>query len=273
VERLEAAVRLWRGGLASDEGEALAKARARLLARSGVGSDGADPARGLRALARNAFDTASRIRDRFSPDGWRVLHEIVEILDEAVRAPDRDDDVLAGRVLTRLAGFSGLVGENMVRLTGWRFLQCGRRLERGLLTAETGTALLGIEGEGVLDALLDFTDSRVTYRRRFSVELRAGAVLDLALLDPLNPRSLSYQVGALRDLLSQMPGNELGEMLDAPSRRAARLRVRVETASPAEVNAAWLARIARDLADISDLLTERFFAARAEAETERWDSE
>jgi len=161
----------------------------------------------------------------------------------------------------------------MVRLSGWRFLECGRRLERGLLTADTGSALLAVAGEGMLDALLDLTDSRVTYRRRFSVELRRSAVLDLAMLDPLNPRSLAYQVQSLRDLLAEMPGAAPGEPLDAPSRRAARLRVRIETAVAAEVDAAWLARIARDLADISDLLTERFFAARPEAAIERWDSE
>lgn len=275
VERLEAAVRLWRASLVADAPSgALAAARAALLARSGVGAADEDAALGLRHLARGAYDIASRIRDRFSPDGWRVLHEIVEVLDEAVAgSKGRDDDVLADRLLTRLAGFSGLVGENMVRLSGWRFLQCGRRLERGMLAAEVGAAFLAVEDEGVLDALLDYADSRMTYRRRFSVELSAPSVLDLVALDPLNPRSVAYQVEALRELLAQMPGNRPGESLDPPSRRAARLKVRLETALPAEVNAAWLARIARDLADISDLLTERFFAAEPEGAIERWEAE
>ncbi len=275
VERLEAAVRLWRAALAADAPSGkLAETRAALLVRSGVAQAGEDAALGLRQLARGAYDIASRIRDRFSPDGWRVLHEIVEVLDEAVAGPGgRDDDVLADRLLTRLAGFSGLVGENMVRLSGWRFLQCGRRLERGLLAAEIGAAFLAVEDEGVLDALLDYADSRMTYRRRFSVELSAPSVLDLVALDPLNPRSVAYQVEALRELLAQMPGNRPGESLDPPSRRAARLKVRLETALPGEVNAAWLGRVARDLADISDLLTERFFAAEPEGATERWDAE
>ena len=47
-----------------------------------------------------------------------------------------DDATRAMTVLLRkLAGFSGLVHENMYRFTGWRFLEIGRRLERGIQIA------------------------------------------------------------------------------------------------------------------------------------------
>ena len=38
-------------------------------------------------------------------------------------------------ILRKLAGFSGLLHENMYRFTGWRFLEIGRRLERGIQIA------------------------------------------------------------------------------------------------------------------------------------------
>ena len=38
-------------------------------------------------------------------------------------------------LLRKLAGFSGLVHENMYRFAGWRFLEIGRRLERGIQIA------------------------------------------------------------------------------------------------------------------------------------------
>ena len=47
-----------------------------------------------------------------------------------------DDATRAMTVLLRkLAGFSGLVHENMYRFAGWRFLEIGRRLERGIQIA------------------------------------------------------------------------------------------------------------------------------------------
>ncbi|WP_062210113.1 circularly permuted type 2 ATP-grasp protein [Aureimonas sp. AU12] len=282
AERTEAAARLWRSAIeragTQEEPSPIDLARTALLAQSGVGSAKAgetvDTAAGLRDLAATAFGIASRIRDRFSPDGWRVLAEIVALLDEAIAAPvDRDDAVLASRVLTRLAGFSGLVHENMYQFSGWRFLECGRRLERAMATANAAAAFLEAAGDGVYEALLDFTDSRITYRRRFSVELSPETVVDLAILDPLNPRSLTYQITAMRGVIATLPGNLAGESLDKASRRAARLLVRVQTADPGEVDAAFLTRIARDTCDISDLLTERYFAVGPQGEIERFGAE
>ncbi|WP_416358026.1 circularly permuted type 2 ATP-grasp protein [Aureimonas phyllosphaerae] len=275
AERIEVAVRLWRAALerrGEERETAVDAARRALLKRSGVRDD--DPLAGLHRAARSAFDIASRIRDRFSPDAWRVLAEVVELLDEARRRKDpADHPALAGRLLTRLAGFSGLVEENMYQFSGWRFLQCGRRIERGEATATATADFLAAGGEGVFEALLEFTDSRLTYRRRFSVELHAETVLDLCLLDPLNPRSVAYQVAAARRAMADLPGTHAGESLDLAARRIARLHVRLETAVPAEITPAFLTRVARDLRDISDLLSERYFAVAPQGSIERFGSE
>ncbi|WP_427025524.1 circularly permuted type 2 ATP-grasp protein [Aureimonas ureilytica] len=279
VERLEVAFRHWRAAIdraeAGEDPAPVDEARLSLLRMAGVGLGGADPIHGLRELADSAFHLASRIRDRFSPDAWRVLAEIAEVTAEAVRlAPrERDDALLAGRVLTRLAGFAGLVQENMYRFTGWRFLECGRRLERLSATAETAAAFVEAGGDGVYEALLEFTDSRMTYRRRFSVELGAATVIDLTLLDPLNPRSLAFQARTLEATLADLPGNLPGESLDAASRRAARLRVRLQTAEAGEVTPAFLRRVARDGFDMSDLLSQRYFALAPAGEIDRADTE
>jgi len=98
-------------------------------------------------------------------------------------------------------------------------------------------------------------------------------VLDLAILDPLNPRSLAFLANGLADTLSSLPGHLPGEALDTSARRAARLRVRLQTASPIEVDAAFLRRIAQDAADISNALTQRFFAARPTGAADRTGAE
>ncbi|WP_244497026.1 circularly permuted type 2 ATP-grasp protein [Aureimonas sp. D3] len=279
VERLEVAFRHWRAAIARAEaGEDPApvdEARISLLRISGVGFGGADPIHGLRDHADSAFQLASRIRDRFSPDAWRALAEIADLTGEALHQPsdERDDTLLAGRVLTRLAGFAGLVHENMYQFIGWRFLECGRRLERLSQTAGAASAFLAAGGDGVFEALLEFTDSRMTYRRRFSVELGPDTVLDLALLDPLNPRSLTFQARTLETVMADLPGNHAGESLDPASRRLARLLVRLRTAEPREVTPAFLSRVARDGFEISDLLSQRYFALAPRGAVERQDTE
>ena len=234
-----------------------------LLAGFGVDVAAPKPAAGLLSLVRGAFDIASRIRDRFSPDGWRVLGEIVELLSQSLESEEEEDlSDLTSAVLTRLAGFTGLVRENMYQFAGWRFLACGRTNERGRATAGDATRVIGTDApEGALEALLEFVDSRVTYRRRYSVTLSPQTVLDLAVLDPLNPRSVAFQVNALKDTIGQLPGVQQGASLDQLSRRVARLQVRLATAGPVEVDQAFLDRIASDLGEISDLLTQRYFAA------------
>ncbi|KQT85608.1 hypothetical protein ASG48_07885 [Aurantimonas sp. Leaf443] len=266
AERCEVATRLLRlcgarttQGLRAGELEERVR---RLLLDLGIDAAGPAPARGLLTLARQALETASRIRDRFSPDGWRALSEIVDLLVDGLK-PDSEVDLvdLTSAVLTRLSGFTGLVRENMYQFTGWRLMKCGRRMERGRMSAIVASALLEDEPEGALEALLEFTDSRVTYRRRFSVDLSSEAVIDLCILDPMNPRSVAFQVNSLCSTLAKLPGVREGEKLDMLSRRAARLQVRVATAEPQEVTTGFLDRIAGDFGLLSTLLTERYLLA------------
>lgn len=280
VERAEAATRLVRLHAARlAEGERagpLEACLAQVLADIGVDAELRDPSAGLLELATRAFATASRIRDRFSPDGWRALSEIVDLIEtfRAQTEPAGDLVNLASGMLTRLSGFAGLVHENMYQFTGWRFLQCGRLVERGQITARVAASLTGdTTPEGGLEALLEFTDSRVTYRRRYSVDLSRQTVFDLAVLDPLNPRSVAFQVNGFKELLDELPGMRRGESLDPVSRRAARLQVRLATGDSAEADSAFLTRIAFDLGDISNLLSKRYFGAGPQHGVDRLETE
>lgn len=262
VERTEIAARLFRMHVERDERPETPGPAARCVARL-LGELVGDPASarpGLATLAANAFSNASRNRERFSPDGWRVLAEIVDLLRPPTARP-ADDEILADAILMRLAGFAGLVHESMYQFTGWRFLEAGRRVERGTMTAHVAGTICsgGLEAEGVCEALLEFTDARMTYRRRFSVDLVPSAVVDLSILDPLNPRSLAFQAEALGRILDALPGVKAGETLHRSAALAARLRVRLQTAESAEVTPAFLIRAAGDFRRISDGIAERYF--------------
>jgi uncharacterized alpha-E superfamily protein len=57
----------------------------------------------------------------------------------------------------------------------------------------------------VLDALLEISDSSLTYRRRYLTQLDVAAVVDLSVADETNPRAVAYQVAAIEQHLQALP--------------------------------------------------------------------
>ncbi|MGH0031098.1 MAG: circularly permuted type 2 ATP-grasp protein [Myxococcota bacterium] len=145
------------------------------------------------------------LRDRISPDAWRVLSRI----DQAFVAPDVHPALRVSGVLEllddtllRIAAFTGLVVEGMTRGLGWQFLEVGRRVERGIQIAELLRESLVEElpeGSRLLETVLTVADSSMTYRSRYQSSLQLLLVLDLLLLDELNPRSLTFQLLGLEE--------------------------------------------------------------------------
>lgn len=167
----------------------------------------------LNSMVRDLRRVASVVRDLISIDMWRVLNGLGDFpQDEDVYGEDgaTPADVLdlLNRTIIPLAAFGGLAAESMTRGAGWRFLDMGRKIERSLqITALLkGTMIRPCEQEGpVLDAVLEISDSGMTYRRRYLSSLRAEAVLDLLVLDDTNPRSLVSQLLALEDDVNHLP--------------------------------------------------------------------
>jgi len=147
------------------------------------------------------------VRDRISMDMWRILSrltpsepsssstlsDLLELLDQQVFA---------------LAGFGGIAMESMVRGNGWRFLEMGRKIECSLhlVGLLQRTLLSTAPSENMLlEALLEIADCAMTYRRRYLSQMQAAPVLDLLLADESTPRSLVFQMQALRDVIDGLP--------------------------------------------------------------------
>src|SRR5690606_31015891 len=184
VERTEAALRLLRAyiGRMTDQPDDAAPVQEELadaLAELGVLDGPADQAgpmqvaraacAGLPRIVGSTFNAAARVRDRFSPDGWRALRDL-DALVATPFGPEVTENDLADRIgqaLRLVAAFSGLAQENMSRHSSWLFLETGRRLERGSYTvrfaqrfAAPAMAPLGF------DVLHELIDSSITYRQR-----------------------------------------------------------------------------------------------------------
>lgn len=179
-------------------------------------SDPGRPGTLAHALAR--VDAAAQVvRDQLSRDTWMVLTALDrELEDHRTATLGEEEDLLGhgrlGRILTSLLALQGLAMESMVRDPGWRFMDAGRRIERGLhllallratVVDDHGTAADSLLYESVLTA----TESIVTYRRRYRSRAQLATVLDLLLLDPDNPRSLANQLDQLGRDLQALPGH------------------------------------------------------------------
>ena len=161
----------------------------------------------LAALQR----TAGSVRDRMSLDMWRVLagldlHALHEVRIGKPNLPDLVD--FLNRAIITLSAFGGLALDSMTRGHAWRFLDLGRKVERAhhtvFLLKHTLASPVAQEGP-LLEALLDVADSAMTYRRRYLSGVQAAPVLDLLLTDESNPRSVVFQLVAMRDNVDQLP--------------------------------------------------------------------
>ena len=228
-----------------------------------LGIDAAQPIPdGLLDSLEGAATSAGRIRDRFSPDGWVALHDLSTTARRfAAQVAPGDDASRAITVLLRkLAGFSGLLHENMYRSTGWRFLEIGRRIERGIQTAE----LLGLlhradAPAGLQQALLEIGDSAMTHRSRYAVNAGPPSVIDLLALDAANPRSVMFQVEALKAEFAQLPASGAPRAMPAFVKQALRLHTDLSIRDAGALDADCLAGLAREIAALYDLVAQAYF--------------
>ncbi|MCB4770505.1 circularly permuted type 2 ATP-grasp protein [Ancylobacter sp. Lp-2] len=232
-----------------------------------------DLAGALPSIVEAARQTASVIRDRLSPDAWRTLADMALMLAEPVPAKGAEAEAheRLERSLRALSAFSGLASENMNRQAGWRFLDLGRRIERGISTARLARTLVGeTVSAATLDVLLELCDSQITYRSRYVMTESRAPVLDLVLLDPVNPRSLAYQIDAIAEHLDELPGHHGDEPPLPEERLAARLLASMKAFSANEFDDARLTEVEGQLMELSNDIAEHYFIHRSPVETP-WD--
>ncbi|MGI9018156.1 MAG: circularly permuted type 2 ATP-grasp protein [Euzebya sp.] len=159
------------------------------------------------------LDCVDAVRDQLSGDTWLVVVD----LQRRVRGAEPGRTLAGDRaqVLHGLLAIQGLGAENMVRDDGWRFMDAGRRLERALqmlaLLRATTTHVRDTPADSlVLESVLRVTESILTYRRRYRSHAQIGTVLDLLLMAPANPRSLTYQLDLLAQDLKLLPNLSTG---------------------------------------------------------------
>ncbi|WP_322012990.1 circularly permuted type 2 ATP-grasp protein [Paraburkholderia sp. J12] len=157
------------------------------------------------------------VRGRLSSDHWRTIlaarndfrDALVHIAPPA--AGERYDRVALMDALehlaTQLLAISGAQGDRMTRDETWRLLFAGRHIERMWAMA---TFLRTVAANGLLaspegfDLLLQLFDSTLTYRSMYPGRLEVPALLDLLVIDEMNPRGLYGVYARLRQKLAEI---------------------------------------------------------------------
>lgn len=265
VERAEGVIRLLRARhiRMAETGRAalpLVQTIDGILAVYGVEGDAAIP-QGLLDILSGAVQSAGQVRDRFSLDGWSALSDLDKTARRMATTASPGDDAARAlsALLRKLAGFSGLVHENMYRFFGWRFLTIGRVHERALGMAGVLAVLAeNTAPTGGFDLCIELGDSVLTHRRRFTSAASRETVIDLLALDPMNPRSIRHQMDMMAEQVQFLPGASIYGQLSPLGRAMARAQADIVTATPEAMTAGALVGLQGQMNALSDLLTEAY---------------
>jgi uncharacterized alpha-E superfamily protein len=210
------------------------------------------------------------IRDRFSPDAWRALTDLVEMINAPFEQGPNESAIFdrINAALRIIAAFSGLEQENMSQLAGWRFLELGRRIERTLATSRFMRQFaFGTPAEGSLDVLLELADSQITYRLRYVMVAARAPVIDLVALDPNNPRSIVHQLTRIETHLAALTRSDDGR-LSPPEQVASAITTRLRTAEVAAIDEAVLLDTDGAMMRLSDVIGSTYFTTQLRSEAQ-----
>jgi len=211
-----------------------------------------DQQRGLSPSVTAMANQATAVRDRISLDAYRIIRRIEDELVQSNEPGTQFDARSAinrlSRLITDLLAFSGLGQESITRTLGWRFLQLGRRIERACQTAELLRATLvsgnyvrkgetnaTTDERPVLEAVLEASDSVMTYRSRYLLRIEPAATLDLLITDETNPRSILFQLERIAEVMDQLPLEAEEVAIPVDRRTAFELLHKVRMSQPSEL--------------------------------------
>jgi uncharacterized circularly permuted ATP-grasp superfamily protein/uncharacterized alpha-E superfamily protein len=227
---------------------------------------------GIPANTGRLFYCATQLRDRMSVDHWRTVQRLARAHEPVPQNLEAALTILDS-VIPACTALAGYAFDDMTRDDAWQFLVIGRQLERMAFLSSVTIQILGLaeeDREAVLGALLEIGNIGMTYRARYQRQPELLPLLDLLVLDELNPHSICFQLAALNGQLDLIKTRLGFEPLNNPRSLLQALRgfdlsyLEDLRESQAEPLSALLAACERAAYGISDELTQRFFVHAGE---------
>jgi uncharacterized circularly permuted ATP-grasp superfamily protein/uncharacterized alpha-E superfamily protein len=228
----------------------------------------------LPQLVGAARSSASVIRDRFSPDAWRALTDLANMIHAPLASGPLESAIFerVNGALRIVSSFSGLAQENMSQLAGWHFLELGRRIERAIVTCRfVRQFAFATPSDGTLDVLIELADSQITYRLRYVMVAARAPVIDLVVLEPNNPRSVAFQLGRIETHLATLPKRDDGSRLSPSEQIATALTAILRTSDPATIDERLLIEAEGSLMRLAGAIASTYFTTRERSEV-RWEA-
>ncbi len=216
-----------------------------------------------RAIAAQAKRAASIVRERLSQDMWQLLGRLEARLEPGGGGAPLEPEILemTERALHTLAALSGLVDENFSRVSGWAFVDLGKRVERAIDACRFVRQFADDDPTlETLDALLELVDSQISYRARYLAGPALAPTLDMALLDPFNPRSVAFQARRIDEHLAALPALADDGIMEPQRRLAVSLRADLEAEDARRIDGKRVLLIEQRLMALANAVAERYFS-------------
>jgi uncharacterized alpha-E superfamily protein len=184
-------------------------------------------------------------------------------LDRAAAGAPLEPEIMecTERALHTLAALSGLMDENFNRVAGWAFLDLGKRIERAINTCRFARQFVDDDPTmETLDALLELVDSQITYRSRYLAGPALAPTLDMAMLDPFNPRSVAFQTRRIDEHLAALPALADDGMMEPQRRLAIALRADLEAEDAQRIDPMRVLLVEQRLMALANAVVERYFS-------------
>lgn len=222
----------------------------------------------LAANVANLVRLLEQLKAHLPHEGWHLLRQLRQ---RRVSA----DPATCTWLRSHLAALESLTNDAMPHDTGWRFLDLGRRIERGQQVLQLlRTLFFPASGTPVtefrLQSALHLADSLFTYRSVYHGQLDTSGALDWLLLSEANPRGFRFQAEKINDHLSELPADFAPRAVDTLRSVAFRLHSSARLAESAGLAAdparaaAVVQELQTGLYSLSEQLGEIYFAHTAE---------
>lgn len=211
----------------------------------------------VRRLGRMAHDIALLLRDRLTRDTWRTVNRAFPEFD-----PEDADELVdaCDRIVESHAAFAQLASDGMSHNAAWRFLDMGMALERASLALQSARTLVPGSASGEdLAALLDLFGCLGLYRSRYLAIPTIPTVLDMVLLDPLQPRGFAFQLVRIERHLSALPPLREDGLPETAPLLARTLRAQVEALPAHGIGPQLLDDLLAATGEMSDAISRSYF--------------
>jgi uncharacterized alpha-E superfamily protein len=230
----------------------------------------------IRASVAAARENARGTRDQVSSEMWEHLNrfhlELGEQTTEGIS--NRTPYDLLQWVKCSCWLFDGIADRTMIRGEGWRFLQCGKFLERAESTARLvdGKSYAMVAAETRVAAAVDLHQWTALLKsagaheafRKTHRSITPAAVMTYLILDGRFPGAIRYSLARVEAALRAISGTSNAEDGNEAERRAGRLLSTLVHARGVEVVDSalhpYLTRLVTDCAALHQAIVDTFFS-------------